>query len=67
VIASLEPDTTTVKTFNIPNGATLLAGRSVRLGVADRDGVAQLNRLLEIPDLIGDAEPMRQTDASPGP
>ncbi|MDY7107473.1 MAG: hypothetical protein SYC29_02445 [Planctomycetota bacterium] len=67
VIAALEPDTTAVKTFNIPDGAARLAGRLVRLSVADRDGVAQLNRLLEIPDLIGETDPVRQTDASPGP
>lgn len=67
VISSLEPDTTAAKTFNIPDGAALLAGRSVRLGVADRDGVAQLNHQLEIPDLVGEIEPVRQTDASPRP
>jgi hypothetical protein len=64
VITTLEPDTTAVKTFHIPDGAALLAGRSVRLGVADRDGVAQLNHLLDIPDLVGDTEPLRQTNAS---
>jgi len=64
VITALQPDTTAVKTFSIPGGATLLAGRTVRLGVADRDGVAQLNHVLEIPDLLSAVPPVRQADAS---
>ena len=51
-IAALDPGQTAVRTSRIERGVELLAGRSVRLGVSERDGIARLNQLLEIPDLI---------------
>lgn len=51
-IAALDPGQTAVRTFRIERGVELLSGRSVRLGVSERDGIARLNQLLEIPDLM---------------
>jgi hypothetical protein len=50
-IARLGPGETAVRTFRIPDGAVLLADKSVRVGVEERDGVARLNRVLEITGL----------------
>ncbi len=48
-IGTLEPDTSTLRHFTIENGITQLAGQVIRVGVAERDGPARLNTLLEIP------------------
>jgi len=52
-IGHLLPGMTAVKRFRIEQGPALLAGRTVRLIVADPDGVAQLSYTLWIPDFVG--------------
>ncbi len=47
----LQPNQTATRTFRLRNGATMLAGRTVRLGVIDASG-ARLNRALEIPERV---------------
>ncbi len=48
-IATLAPNRTAVKIFRIPDGAALLAGKSVRIGIVERGGNARLNHILNIP------------------
>ena len=48
-IATLAPNRTAVKFFRIPDGATLLAGKPVRVGIVERGGNARLNHILNIP------------------
>ena len=48
-IATLAPNRTAVKIFRIPDGATLLAGKPVRVGIVERGGNARLNHILNIP------------------
>ena len=50
-IGGLQPGQTATRTFRLADGARLLAGRTVRVGVITQDG-ARLNRILEIPDGI---------------
>ncbi|MFK7960080.1 MAG: hypothetical protein AB8G96_06085 [Phycisphaerales bacterium] len=45
----LAPGATGVRTFRIPAGADILAGRTLRYGVIERNGSAQLNMDLELP------------------
>lgn len=47
-IARLGGGETAVRTFRIPDGIAMLAGKSIRVGVEERDGVARLNRVLLI-------------------
>lgn len=47
-IAALQPGQSQTRTFRIANGAKLLAGKPIRLGVAQRDGVARLNKIIVI-------------------
>jgi hypothetical protein len=47
-IARLGGGETAVRTFRVPDGIALLAGKSIRVGVEERDGVARLNRILDI-------------------
>ena len=47
-IAGLGPGETAVRTFRVPNGATLLGGKQIRVGVSERDSSVRLNRLLTI-------------------
>lgn len=51
-VAALAPGATAIKTFRIPGDAASLAGRRIRVGVSERDGIAQLNQLLTIPQLV---------------
>ena len=51
-VQNLMPGATAIKTFRLP-GAQALAGRKIRVGVSERRGTAQLNRLLTVPTLIG--------------
>ena len=48
-IGGLEPGQTATRTFRLADGARLLPGRRVRIGIITQDG-ARLNRVLEIPD-----------------
>jgi hypothetical protein len=50
-IAGLAPGETVARVFQIQDGAALLSGRRIRLGVTDRDGAARLNQALDIPAL----------------
>jgi hypothetical protein len=50
-IADLAPGQTATRTFRIDGGAALLAGKQLRIGVAERQGVARLNHILDIPAL----------------
>jgi hypothetical protein len=47
-IGGLQPGQTATRTFRLTDGAILLPGRRVRIGVITQDG-ARLNRILEIP------------------
>jgi hypothetical protein len=47
-IAGLGPGETAVRTFRIPNGVSILAGKQIRVGVSERDSSVRLNRLLTI-------------------
>ncbi|MHC4993029.1 MAG: hypothetical protein ACYTGC_18805, partial [Planctomycetota bacterium] len=49
-IGGLRPGQTASRTFRLVDGAALLSGRRVRIGVVDGEG-ARLNRILEIPTL----------------
>jgi len=51
VIAALPPGATAIKVFHLP-GPDQLAGKKIRVGVTERDGLAQLNQILEIPAFI---------------
>lgn len=63
LVANLEPGQMAIRMFHIPDGATVLAGRTVRVTVADRHGPGRLNREIYIPsstaeqDTLGRAEP----------
>ena len=48
LIGGLQPGQTATRTFRLTDGARLLPGRRVRVGVITQDG-ARLNRILEIP------------------
>jgi hypothetical protein len=48
-IPMLGPGQTQVRTFRIPNGVAVLGGKSMRVGVSERDGLTRLNYLLNIP------------------
>jgi hypothetical protein len=61
MLVALDPGATIVSRFHLPDGVAALAGRSVRLGLTERDGIAQLNRIVEIPQLIGRSPAARQT------
>ena len=50
-IGPLQPGQTATRTFRLADGARLLPGRRVRIGIITQDG-ARLNRILEIPGLI---------------
>ncbi len=50
-IGGLQPGQTATRTFRLADGARLLPGRSIRIGVIRQDG-ARLNRILKIPDEI---------------
>ncbi|MCP3903450.1 MAG: hypothetical protein GY715_07415 [Planctomycetes bacterium] len=69
VIASLQPGATAIKTFRIPGDASEFAGRRFRVGVSERGGIAQLNRIVTIPEFVGAAAPATagadDADASP--
>ncbi len=56
-IATLSPNRTAVKIFRITDGARLLAGKQVRVGIVERGGNARLNRILNIPPLAKTGEP----------
>lgn len=58
----LVPGATGVRTFRIPGGADLLVGRTLRYGVSERNGSAQLNRELELPQLGGTVTATVPTD-----
>jgi hypothetical protein len=49
-IGTLPPGRKTMRTFRLPDGARLLAGKRIRVGVIDGDG-ARLNRIMQIPIL----------------
>lgn len=51
-IATLAPNRTSVKVFRIKDGARLLAGKEIRVGVIERGGNARLNQILYIPPFI---------------
>jgi hypothetical protein len=63
IIAALQPGATITRAFPIRDGAARLSGRRIRYGVSERDGVAQLNRMLELPDLSG-FEPVNRRDVA---
>ena len=56
-IATLSPNRTAVKIFRITDGAKMLAGKQVRVGIVERNGNARLNRILDIPPLGATDEP----------
>lgn len=51
-VASLGRGETAVRTFRIANGAALLAGKQIRVGLAERDGLTRLNQILAIPQHV---------------
>jgi len=51
--ATLQPNRTSVKVFKVHNGAKLLAGKEIRVGVIERGGNARLNKILYIPQFMG--------------
>jgi hypothetical protein len=51
LVAGLAPGATTLRTFRIENGAQMLSGRRVLVGINERDGVARLNLALDLPPL----------------
>jgi hypothetical protein len=56
-IASLQPGATAIKTFRIAGSASQYAGRKFRVGVSERGGIAQLNRIVTIPEFVGQGSP----------
>ena len=50
-IAELAPGQTATRTFRIDGGAALMAGKLLRIGVAERGGIARLNQVIDIPAL----------------
>lgn len=51
LIAGLEPGQMAMRMFQIPDGAVLLAGQTVRVSVADRNSLGRINHELHIPSL----------------
>jgi hypothetical protein len=49
LVSGLEPGSLARRSFRVPNGAELLAGQSVRIGLASRDTPARLNLIVQIP------------------
>ncbi len=54
-LGSLAPGEMAVRSFRIHDGAALLAGKQVRVGVTESGGVAQLNKVIEIPGALRDS------------
>ncbi len=52
-IGALDPAQSAVRTFRLDDGARILAGRQVRVGLTEEGGTARINRVLEIPKLGG--------------
>lgn len=52
LITALAPGELAIRSFHIPGGAELLAGKTIRLGLASRNSPARLNFLMEIPDFL---------------
>jgi hypothetical protein len=51
-IGGLQPGQTVIRRFRIRDGARRLAGRELRIGVSERDGLARLNHVLYIPEAL---------------
>ncbi|MHC4109337.1 MAG: hypothetical protein ACYSTY_14770 [Planctomycetota bacterium] len=51
-LGSLAPGETAVRSFPILDGVALLAGKQIHVGVTERGGVAQLNKVIEIPGAL---------------
>ncbi len=60
-VPALAPGATAIRTFRIPGDAAALGGRRIRVGVSERNGIAQLNQLLTIPRLV---MPVAEADES---
>jgi hypothetical protein len=67
MLAALHPGDTIVSRYHLPDGVAMLAGRSVRVGLTERDGIAQLNHVVRIPELIGRSSGTRQTSVPTNP
>jgi hypothetical protein len=62
--AALSPGQSASRSIRIDNGADLLAGHSLLVGIADRDGVARYNIPLDIP-LLHVKRTLVEADADP--
>lgn len=47
-VSELQPGATAVRRFRFDNGAALLRGKSVRVGIKERDSTGRLNKTLDI-------------------
>lgn len=47
-VSELQPGATATRRFRFNNGAELLRGRSIRVGIKEQDGTGRLNKTLEI-------------------
>jgi hypothetical protein len=47
-VSELQPGATATRRFRFDNGAALLQGRSIRVGIKEQDGTGRLNKTLEI-------------------
>ncbi len=52
VLPPLAPGETAVRSFRLPDGAAKLSGKQVRIGISQRNGSGQLNKVIRIPDLF---------------
>ncbi len=52
-IGALDPAQTAVRTFRLDDGARILGGSQVRVGLTEEGGTARINRVIEIPRFDG--------------
>ncbi len=61
-IPTLHPGQTVVRAFRIDDGLSLLSGKSLHIGVSERDGIARLNHVLTLPEFEIPRQATAETD-----
>ncbi|MHC5029010.1 MAG: hypothetical protein ACYTGR_19850, partial [Planctomycetota bacterium] len=50
-VGMLEPDTSTVQIFTMPDGAELLSGKTIYVGISERNRSSRLTEVMHLPNL----------------
>lgn len=62
MISGLQPREMAIRMFQVEQGAALLSGQRIRVGVTERDGVARLTEELDIPHVARDSRAVTEAD-----